>query len=71
MANPVFVIIQRGVYRHRIVGIYHDEGEAVACADRALGKEPDSYHSMEIIRVPIDQDVEVEEQITKRGGGYG
>jgi hypothetical protein len=50
----VYVVIQSGVYRHGIGGVFSTEQLARAAAIQLLAKEPDKYHSYEIVRCELD-----------------
>lgn len=45
----LFVVIQRGVYRHGIVGVFDDLELAISNAKRACKEESDNYHNFEIV----------------------
>lgn len=52
--KTVYVVIRTGVYRNEIVGVFTSKETAVLKAKEALKKEPDFYHDMEIIGLPLD-----------------
>jgi LDH2 family malate/lactate/ureidoglycolate dehydrogenase len=51
----LYVVIQRGVYRHAIVGIWDSLEVAKQDAEKAIAMEPDAYHSMEIVETELNQ----------------
>ena len=46
-----FVAIQKGVYRHNLVGVFENRIAAEKGAVEFLKKEPDHYHHVEIIEL--------------------
>lgn len=60
--NPpeCFVIIQRGIYRHAIVGVFGTLDEAKASARRQIEKEHDDWHHMEVSKAAFGSDAPFE-----------
>lgn len=49
----IFVVTREGVYRHEIVGAYHDVDAAIEAAKIAAANEPDDYHSFEVAHLNV------------------
>jgi len=54
----LYCVIQTGVYRHAIVGVYSSELDACARAVKCAREERDKYHSWEVATVEIDTDID-------------
>jgi xanthine/CO dehydrogenase XdhC/CoxF family maturation factor len=52
--SEVFVAIQRGVYRHEIIGVFTALDAAIEAAKAAVTAEHDHYHDVEICRERLD-----------------
>jgi hypothetical protein len=53
-AKTVYVVVQKGIYRHAIVGVHTMFGLAKSDALEAIKTEPDDYHCYEVVAVPFD-----------------
>ncbi len=51
ITTPSFVVIQTGVYYHKIYGPFNNEGEARIAAKKLIDLEPDDYHRMVVVRL--------------------
>ena len=49
-----YVVIQRGVYRHSVIGVWDDLALAKMGAEAAIAAEHDDYHQMEVVAVPAN-----------------
>lgn len=49
-----YLVIQKGVYRHAVIGLYSDTQSAINAALAAVESEPDHYHDAEVIRLSLD-----------------
>lgn len=47
----VYVVVQKGVYRHDLVGVFVSEEEARKCADAYIRAESDDYHTFQVVRM--------------------
>lgn len=52
--NEVFLVIQRGIYRHAVWGIRTTLPDAVILAKEMLLAERDDHHCAEVVRVSVD-----------------
>src|SRR5688572_24060829 len=50
----LYVVIQTGVYRHGIVGVWDSLELAKMGAEAALAAEPDDWHHMEVVETPLN-----------------
>ena len=56
----IYIVVQEGVYRHGIFGVYTERDDAIALAKELAETDNDGYHTYEVIpfeldkRVPID-----------------
>jgi hypothetical protein len=51
----LYIVIQVGIYRHGIAGVF-DRGEvAIDTAMKMLGLESDSYHDYEVIECELNE----------------
>lgn len=57
----VYVVIKKGVYRHRIIGVWKTLATAQLEAGRAILKEPDNYHVMQVVETPLDEVATIDE----------
>jgi hypothetical protein len=46
-----YVVIQEGVYRHKIIGAWFDMESAKKAAEAAITAEPDDYHNYQVVEV--------------------
>ncbi len=53
----MFIVVQRGVYRHDIHGAWGDEGDAVAAAERIALADSDCYHEYEVMILALDGEI--------------
>ncbi len=51
----VHLVVQEGVYRHDICGVYSSAELAEEAAQRAAREDEDDYHSYEIYETALDQ----------------
>jgi hypothetical protein len=51
--DEIFIVVQRGVYRHNIVGASMALDGAIEVAVEALKTERDAYHRYEIVKCPV------------------
>lgn len=49
----VYLVIQDGVYRHGIAGIFATLDEAKAAADKCAAYDRDHYHDYDVIPFPL------------------
>ncbi len=54
----VYLVVQQGVYRHDIRGVYTSPDAAVAAAKRAAADDSDSYHDYTVYEATLDEYVE-------------
>ena len=54
----IYVITREGVYRHEILGLYHDSKEAEKRAYGAIAAEPDGYHQVCVMVCETDKPIE-------------
>lgn len=54
----LYLVIQIGVYRHDIRGIYTSEAAAAAAAKRAATEDRDSYHDYQVHEATLDEYVD-------------
>ncbi len=54
----IYLVVQSGVYRHDIRGVYTSVGAAEAAAKRAAEEDSDSYHDYEVYEATPDVYVE-------------
>ena len=52
--RDIYLVIQRGVYRHDVVGAFSTKEFAIAAASDAARAESDHYHCFEILVCVID-----------------
>jgi hypothetical protein len=52
--TTAFLVIQNGVYRHGIGGIFSTVEAAKAAADACAGLDHDAYHNYEVIPFQLD-----------------
>ncbi len=50
----MYLAIQKGINRHKIIGLYSSQAAAEENGRRAIELEPDHYHDIEIIEVMAD-----------------
>lgn len=50
----VYIVVQMGVYRHDIRGVYSTAGRAESAAKRAAREDSDSYHEYEVWETVLD-----------------
>lgn len=49
-----YVVIQTGIYRHAIIGVWDDLELAKMGAEAAIAAEPDDYHHMQVVEMPAN-----------------
>ena len=54
----MYVLVQRGVYRHTIFGVFDNLDLARSGAETAIAAEPDDYHQIEVVEVSLNELVE-------------
>ena len=54
----MFICIQKGVYRHAIVGCSESLETARGLAKGAIQNEPDHYHDVEIVEIQLDSSLD-------------
>lgn len=63
----VYVVIQKGVYRHSILGAFPGDeaglAQALECGWRGIEAENDHYHDAEIVKVPFGPSDAAEEVV--------
>ena len=58
MGATVYLVVQQGVYRHDIRGVYTSVDAAKVAAKRAATEDRDSYHEYEVYEATPDEYVE-------------
>ena len=61
----VYVVVQTGVYRHLIAGVYLELDMAVNEAKHCLMSECDRYHTYEVVKIAVDARGPVQEEIVR------
>jgi len=56
--TTVYLVIQQGVYRHDIRGVYTGKDRAIKAAERSAAEDRDDYHAYEVHETDLDQYVE-------------
>ncbi len=56
--NVVYLVVQQGIYRHDIRGVYTSVEAAVVAAKRAAAEDRDNYHEYEVYQTVLDQYVD-------------
>jgi len=54
----IYVITREGVYRHEILGLYHNSQEAEKHAYDSIVAEPDQYHAILVMVCETDKPIE-------------
>ncbi len=49
----VLIVIRRGVYRHKIIGVFEELDEAIAAGHEAVQTEDDHYHAAEVVACTV------------------
>lgn len=49
----IYVVIQSGVYRHAVIGVFEELDDAIAAGHEAVQTERDHYHCAEVLRCPV------------------
>lgn len=50
----VFLVIQKGVYRQGIFGVFDSEAAAKSLADNLYETDADHYHDYQVIQLPLN-----------------
>jgi len=58
MERLVYLVVQQGVYRHDIRGVYTTAEAATVAARRAAAEDRDDYHDYTVYETTLDQYVE-------------
>ena len=54
MPDTVYIVARKGVnYRHELAGAYFCRTAAESCAVECIKREPDDYHSYQVIALPM------------------
>lgn len=71
--HEIYVITKQGVYRHEIIGIFHDLDDALGATYEAMLAEPDDYHAFDISYAPLNKrigDVELAVRFQREGDDF-